>query len=280
MKLFRKPEITRKKIIIIALIVLFIAVFQTLNNSFPVLTEYEFSSEKFPKGLDGFRVVQISDLHNETYGRNNSRLMAKIKACEPDIIVITGDIADEFFTKPDVAVDFCRQAAEICPTYYVTGNHEYEMDRAKFDELCVGIEGSGAVFLRNEAVKIGTGEDSFTLIGLDDECVDGGRLAKLMTTVDEGEFTLVLAHEPQNFDDYAMSKPDLVLSGHAHGGLIRLPFIGGLFAPDQGFFPKYTAGRYDCGESTMFVSRGVGNSTVTKRVFDPPEVVCITLKSA
>lgn len=278
MQICKKPKITRKKAFIAIFTVLILAVLWVLNNKWLCITEYEYTNKKIPDGLDGLKIVQISDLHNATFGKNNARLIADIKACEPDIIVITGDIADSNYPDIGVAVNFCEQAAKICPTYYVTGNHELDLDDDLYTELSDGIEGSGAVFLRDEAINFGTGENSFTIIGMNDESLDSEHISKVMENVPEDEFTLLLAHEPEDFEDFCTCKPDLILSGHAHGGLIRLPFIGGIVAPDQGFFPKYTAGRFDSGDTTMFISRGLGNSVVPLRFLNRPEIVCITLK--
>lgn len=278
MQLYRKIKFTRKKVLIIIFTLIFLTVFCLVNNKWLTVTDYSYSSDRLPQEFDGFKIVHISDLHNASFGKNNARLIDKIKQCEPDIIVITGDIADGNRPDIDVSVRFCEAAAEICPTYYVTGNHEYALDKDKFAELSKGIENSGAVFLQDETTQINIGESSLTLVGLNDNSLYREDLAKVMENVDPDSFTILLAHEPQEFEEYCVCSPDLIFCGHAHGGQVRLPFVGGLVAPDQGFFPKYTEGRFDQGQTTMYISRGLGNSVIPLRVFDLPEIVCVSFQ--
>lgn len=278
MQVFRKIKFTRNKVLIIIFTLIFLSVFCLVNNKWLTVTDYSYSSDRLPQEFDGFKIVHISDLHNASFGKNNARLIDKIKRCEPDIIVITGDIADG--NRPDIGVSvrFCEEAAKLCPTYYVTGNHEYALDCDEFAELSKGIENSGAVFLQNETTQINVGESSLTLVGLNDNSLCREDLAKIMENVSPDSFTILLAHEPQEFEEYCACSPDLIFCGHAHGGQVRLPFVGGLVAPDQGFFPKYTEGRFDQDQTTMYISRGLGNSVIPLRVFDLPEIVCVSFQ--
>ena len=159
-----------------------------------------------------------------------------------------------------------------------------------------GLIGAGVVILDDQVVEISRGDAKFRLVGLDDKSLADGTLEALLSdesirndqaeqkeeTADnedseKKEFTVVLAHEPQYLARYASSGVDLVLSGHAHGGQFRLPFVGGIVAPDQGFFPEYTAGEYYMDGTEMIVSRGLGNSVIPVRLFNYPEIVCVEL---
>ena len=145
------------------------------------------------------------------------------------------------------------------------------------DILLSGLRASGITILENECVNIDKGDSSFALVGLDDRNLSDNTLANILQDY-KSEFTVVLAHEPQYITNYSGEKVDLVMSGHAHGGQFRLPFIGGVVAPDQGFNPQYTEGEYKMKDTTMIVSRGLGNSIIPVRLFNYPEIVCVELK--
>lgn len=278
MKLFRKPELSKKKIIIITAVFVFLTIFCIFQNKYLAVDEYTFTSEKVPPSADGFRIVQISDLHNAKFGRNNSRLINKIKESSPDIIVITGDIADSNHTNIKTATDFCKEAAKIAPCYYITGNHEMWLSDDETETLYNGIKDAGVTILDSTTTIL---ENGIYLTGLGDDHLYDGTLAELSENIPEGALHIVLAHEPQYLEEeYILSSPDLIITGHAHGGQIRLPFIGGIIAPDQGFFPKYTSGEYKSGDTTMYVSRGLGNSVIPVRIFNTPEINLLKIKTA
>lgn len=277
MTLFRKPKLTKKKIIIFSAALFLFIIFCLFQNKWLTVDEYVFSSPKIDSAADGFTIVQISDLHNAVFGKDNSRLLDKIRAEQPDIIVITGDIADSSHTDLDAAVGFCRKAAKICPCYYISGNHEMWLDNEQRQYLYDGISDSGVVLLQNETISPIEG---ISMTGLGDESLHNGTLEKLSADISPDDLHIVLAHEPQYLDEeYAPCSPDLVITGHAHGGQVRLPFIGGLVAPDQGFFPKYTSGEYKSGDTVMYVSRGLGNSVIPLRVFNYPEINVLIIKA-
>lgn len=277
MTLFRKSELTKKKIIILSVTLILLVAFCLIQNNLLTVDEYTFESPKVGTSAEGFKIVQISDLHNAVFGKDNSRLLDKIREQQPDIIVITGDIADSNHTDLDVAVDFCREAAEISPCYYITGNHEMWLDDDERQYLYSGIADAGAVLLQNESFSPVEG---VIITGLGDDRLYNGTLSRLCESIDPNELHIVLAHEPQYLEEeYAPCLPDLVITGHAHGGQVRLPFIGGLIAPDQGFFPEYTSGEYKSGNTTMYVSRGLGNSVIPLRIFNYPEINVITIKA-
>lgn len=268
----------RKKYIksaIVLLIVIALLLFCSYQNRHLETTYYTYKAEQLGADLEGYRIVQISDLHNVKFGKNNQKLVDRIRECEPDMIVLTGDLVDSNHTNVDRAVQFVDEIVKICPVYYVTGNHEYWLEKSEYDELMDGLVSAGVVILDNQVVEISRGDAKFRLVGLDDKSLADGTLEALLS--DEKELTVVLAHEPQYFARYAGTGVDLVLSGHAHGGQFRLPFVGGIVAPDQGFLPEYTAGEYYMNGTEMIVSRGLGNSVIPVRLFNYPEIVCVEL---
>ena len=251
-----------------------LGIFCFANNCTLVTTEYRVSCRGLSEDLT---IVQISDLHNARFGAHNARLIKKIEACKPDIIAVTGDIVDSRRTDVKTAVDFCGQAVKIAPCYYVDGNHEVFMDDDKREELFEGMEKCGVHILDNKTETIDINGSRIQLMGLEDESLDGDMQAALAEQSDPALPTVLLAHEPQEFETYCSTSPELVLCGHAHGGQIRL-FGHGLFAPDQGLLPKYTAGSFTKGGTTMIVSRGLGNSAFPLRTNDYPEIVCVKME--
>lgn len=271
-----KKKLT-KRIVFLTLIIVCI-LFCWYENKHLVISDYTYSNSKVTEAFAGYRIVQISDLHNASFGKGNKNLIQKIKLLEPDIIVITGDIVDSNHTNTDRAISLTDELVSFCPVYYVTGNHEYWLDEDEQRLLFEKLKTSGVMILDNEVVEITAQNDSFYLIGLDDRNVDDGTLTQLVNSLPQEKLSILLAHEPQCIDSYSKSKVDLVLSGHAHGGQFRIPFIGGVVAPDQGFLPKYTEGTYEMDKTTMVVSRGLGNSIIPVRLFNHPEIVCVDLE--
>ena len=273
------------KLAITLSIVIVIILFCNFQNKHLETTHYTYAAEQLGADLEGYRIVQISDLHNAKFGKNNQKLVDRIRECAPDMIALTGDLVDSNHTDVDRAVQFVDEIVKICPVYYVTGNHEYWLEKSEYDELMDGLIGAGVVILDDQVVEISRGDAKFRLVGLDDKSLADGTLGTLLNNThnvvhedsDEREFTVVLAHEPQYLARYASSGVDLVLSGHAHGGQFRLPFVGGIVAPDQGFLPGYTAGEYYMNGTEMIVSRGLGNSVIPVRLFNYPEIVCVEL---
>lgn len=276
-----KPKFkpTKKHIIKIIVIILLV-IFCYWQNKGLVVTQYEYASDKIEGELDGYKIVQISDLHNATFGAKNKKLLNLIKEQKPDIIAVTGDVIDSNFTNIETAVEFVKGAVEIAPVYYITGNHEEWVEVEEKESLLKQIEQAGAQILDDKSVLLGEGEAKFRLMGLAEKSLQNLTLMQMTQELDmEKELVVLLAHEPQYIKRYSSTAVDLILSGHAHGGQFRLPFVGGIVAPDQGFFPEYTEGVHKEGKSTMIISRGLGNSVIPIRLFNRPEVVCIELKS-
>lgn len=273
---------------IAALFLAVLAVWILYNNTHLEVSEFRISSARLPKEFEGFRILQISDLHNAEFGKGNENLLSLISQTEPDILVITGDLIDSRRTDVDIALAFVSAAAKIAPVYYVTGNHEARV--TEYTDLKTGMEKAGAVVLENTKIQLEKDGSNIILLGVNDPSFtesylfgDSRSAVEAVLTclaAKETEYTVLLSHRPELFAVYAKYGIDLVFSGHAHGGQFRLPFIGGLFAPNQGFFPKYDAGQFIQGKTTMIVSRGVGNSIIPLRIFNRPEIVVVELLCA
>lgn len=261
------------------LVGMLIVLFGFWQNNEIVVSNYSFKSKKISKNLDGYKIAQISDLHNKKFGDNQKNLLKILKKENPDCIAITGDIVDSNRTDIEVAIEFVRGAVKIAPVYYVTGNHEYLLGQNDWNKLMQTMEQYGVKIVDNEVINIeGVLANDFYLIGLSDKNLSDDTLKTLSTNLKTEQLKIVLAHEPQFLNKYSEANVSLVLSGHAHGGQFRLPFIGGLIAPGQGFFPKYTSGEYKKKNTTMIVNRGLGNSVIPVRVFNRPEVVIVKLQ--
>lgn len=255
------------------------------GNVTPQISEYPVESSRLPEGFEGFRIAQISDLHNAEFGEDNAALLSMLKQASPDIIVLTGDLIDCRRLDIPVAVDFAEKAAQIAPCYYATGNHEARIP--ELPRLLDGLKNAGVTVLRKEAVTLERNGDTLMLMGVDDPSfqVDymTGDCRPVMTAAlkdlmaQNHGYTILLSHRPEWFSLYRDFGLDLVFSGHAHGGQFRLPGIGGLIAPNQGFFPEYDGGRYTDGGTSMVVSRGLGPSIIPLRINNRPELVVAEL---
>ena len=283
-------KLKKKRIIMIAVtiaVLIALVVWTVWGNTALELNYLTISSQRLPKEFNGYRVAHVSDLHNAEMGKDNEKLLGALRKAEPDVIAITGDIIDSRNTDIDVALQFVESAMQIAPCYYVSGNHEARV--SEYDKLRKGLKKRGAIVLEDEGADIELSGETITLFGVNDPSFQTDYLFGDAETVmkhklqnisrGEDDFTILLSHRPELFEVYADSDVDLVLSGHAHGGQFRLPFVGGLIAPNQGFFPKYDAGVFAKENTNMVVSRGVGNSILPFRFNNRPEVILIQLQS-
>ncbi|PFE89271.1 phosphoesterase [Bacillus thuringiensis] len=274
----------KRSVLIVATLVVCI-IFLYLQNNLISITEVKITSSKIPSSFKGYKILQISDLHNKQFGDNQDVLIQKIKSIDPDIIAITGDLIDSKSYDAEVSMQLIREIVKNYPVYFVTGNHEQWS--GKYNSLEKELKKYDVNVLRNEHVGIRKGEQEINLLGIDDpEFVTGNRdegniiideIKKTKIEMQPDRYNVLLSHRPEFLTEYADEQIDLVLSGHAHGGQVRLLFIGGLVAPNQGVLPKYTAGLYVEQNTSMVVSRGLGNSIIPQRILNRPEIVVVQL---
>lgn len=277
----------KKKRIIAAIFViaLILAGWTIWENVTVGVTRYSVKSNRLPESFDGYKIVVISDFHNAVFGKDNQQIVDKIAGEQADIIAITGDLIDSGKTDIETAVALVRNLKSIAPCYYVTGNHEAWIGDL-FPELEEKLIAEGVIILHDQVLDLTKQGESIQLAGLDDpdftdraSYIQESILETKLNMMDLSDaYCILLSHRPELFNAYVNANVDLVLSGHAHGGQIRLPFIGGIVAPNQGFFPKYDAGIYTQDNTTMIVSRGIGNSIIPIRFNNRPEIVVIELK--
>ena len=283
---FRQP----KNVAALLVALLGAALFFRWQNDSIQVERFECVSAKIPSAFDGFVVVCVADLHEKEFGPNNARLFAAIRDVKPDVIAISGDL----LVDPPLNVEFARRfiadAAKIAPVYYVSGNHEAIASmQTEYLPFLKALEEAGATVLDGEKVELKRGASSLFIAGVADPLLERKTdrrrtseqiVAEKLRRVSPNErFTLLISHRPELAELYAKHGVDLALTGHAHGGQIRLPFVGGLVAPNQGIFPRYDAGAYRIGKSTTIVSRGLGPSVFPTRLFNRPCLVVCELKS-
>ena len=271
-----------KKIGALLLFMLFIWGFIWVNNNWIQTTEYTVASEELPEAFDGKKIVQISDLHNANFGDGQSALIEKVEAAEPDAIFLTGDLIDSNRYDLDVSLTLVDALVEMSEVYFVLGNHEVAVN--KIDEITGALEQRGVHVLMNESMEWEIDGDTVQIAGINDPLIDVHQTEQDFTrsALEEAgmteDFTLLLAHRPELFSIYVEEQIDLVFSGHAHGGQVRFPGLGGLFAPGQGWFPTMTDGMFEEEATQLVLSRGLGNSGFPVRVFNLPEIIVVTLE--
>lgn len=284
------------KILIIMFVILLVAVlaeiYRELHN-FQV-TRYTVASDKLSEGKRG-RVIFLSDLHNHLYGEKNKNLLKSVENEKPDYILIGGDmlVGKNGYTY-DVAEEFVKSLARICPVYYANGNHEqrmkeqpdkYEQSYEKYKE---SLTASGIHFLENESVSVHLNRGQVVVSGLEipKECythfrktpMRGGAIEERIGGCSPDRYQILLAHNPSYMREYLEWGADLILSGHLHGGIVRIPGIAGIIAPNFELFPKYSGDMYKEGKQTVIVSKGLGSHTIPVRFLNPAEIVVIDLE--
>ena len=273
---------------VMAILVLFFVTVMIIDGNRFHVVKYHLDSDKIKKE---HRYAVLSDLHNKSYGKENEKLLKAIDKLAPEGVLIAGDILT---SKPgksyEVAISLLAELSKKYPIYYGMGNHEtrlflypevygdmgenYERD---LNELQISL-------MRNESLEC---EDNIRITGLDmkrayykrfkKEPMDKNYLKETLGEVGKEQYEILLAHNPDYFEEYAAWGADLVLSGHVHGGMMRLPIVGGVISPAFKFFPKYDGGLFKQGKSTMILSRGLGMHTIPIRIFNPGELILLTL---
>ena len=288
-----------KQILFGATVILGGAAFYKYETESLEITKYEIENEKIPKEFDNFKIVQISDLHNKSFGKGNKRLLEKIDSQNPDIVVITGDLVEGDNKNFDVALNLIDELLKKYKVYHIIGNHEQkslikkhkELYKTYFDKLYK----KNIVNLDNEKIRIKKDGKYINIYGLiipleyypyffknyknKNMQLKQDFINNKLGEINRDEYNILLAHTPFFFEDYEKYGVDLVLAGHVHGGIIRLPKVGGLLSPNREFFPKYDFGKYIKNNTTMLLSKGLGGSKVLIRFACKPEIVSITLKS-
>ena len=288
-----------KQILFGATVILGGVIFYKYETDSLEITKYEIENEKIPKEFDNFKIVQISDLHNKSFGKGNKRLLEKIDSQNPDIVVITGDLVEGDNKNFDVALNLIDELLKKYKVYHIIGNHEQkslikkhkELYKTYFDKLYK----KNIVNLDNEKIRIKKDGKYINIYGLiipleyypyffknyenKNMKLEQDFINNKLGEINRDEYNILLAHTPFFFEDYEKYGVDLVLAGHVHGGIIRLPKVGGLLSPNREFFPKYDFGKYIKNNTTMLLSKGLGGSKVLIRFACKPEIVSITLKS-
>lgn len=243
------------------------------------VTDYTVASEKLPEEFDGFKIVQLSDLHGAQFGEDNDELIAAVAELEPDIIALTGDFVTSDADLPVLRALIPRLTA-LCSVYFVSGNHEFGSGLAS--EVRNIMTDSGVKYLSNEFLTLSRDGASIILGGVEDplayaDMLSPDELAREMNDADPAAFKILLGHRNYWMTEYPELPVDLIFSGHAHGGIIRIPGVGGLVGTDCRLFPDFEAGQFDNGRYSLIVSRGLGNSVPIPRLLNRPEIVCVTL---
>lgn len=277
------------------LLIIGFIIYVIFENKNLEVTHYKVATKKLPKSFNGTSFVMISDLHNNSFGKNNEILLEEIDKINPNFIIIAGDMivgkATADFT---VAKDFLAKLAVRYPIYYGYGNHEQRVDQkpeyynSQWDPYLRKLDKERVRILDNKSLKLSKDSESITITGLTIDLDFFRRrkipkmkvedLEKLVGKLDKKCYNIVIAHNPLYFKEYIDLGGDLTLSGHIHGGILRLPLLGGVISPQYELFPKYDAGRFEKKEQVMLVSRGLGTHTIKLRIFNRPELMAITLE--
>ena len=281
----------RRKIMGWTLIMIVLAViYYFLQLNWISVTTHVIHLDDLPKEFDGYKIVQLSDLHNQEFGYENERLIERINQIKPDIIVMTGDMLTntrEVSTNGDVLIKLVESLNQQYPIYYVTGEHEeglYYEDRNKYqidgtkEDYEEKLSQLGVTVLNDEQVTITRQDATINVYGLKEHLSGDIQIDKRLGQSNEEEVTILLSHRPTYFDDYTKWGADLIFCGDTHGGMIRLPMIGGILSA-EGFFPEYDGGLFRKENSVMVVSRGLGNNPIPLRINNRPEIVEVILKS-
>ena len=243
------------------------------------VTEYDIASERLPSEFEGYKIVQLSDLHTMEFGNDNSRLVNRVSALQPDLIALTGDYIEE---AEDIQVvnALVKQLSEIAPVYFTSGNHDWASKAIK--ELEAAVDNNGGSYLSNEHLLLERDGASIVLTGVEDPNgrADMPKPDEVCEAIDAAypdSFILLMAHRNDFPERYPDLPCDVVFTGHGHGGVIRLPIMGGLVGTDLKLFPTYDAGLFESGRYTMVVSRGLGGAPFYPRLLNNPEIVVVTL---
>ncbi|CFX68541.1 Metallo-dependent phosphatase-like [Syntrophomonas zehnderi OL-4] len=282
---------------IVAILVIFIVVSFNISNNYITTTNYFVASQDLPTAFDGYKILQLSDLHSREFGKNNYKLINKIDKVNPDIVVMTGDMVNSKDENYDVFISLSQALAAKYDVYFVIGNHEQCLGKNNLQSLTQKLTAMGVNVLDNNKATIVKADDNIALYGmwfnlryysnLNMKYVQNNvnnyffsidKMNQVLGKKDAEVFSILLTHNPAYFETYLKWGADLTLAGHIHGGMVRLPWCGGIFSPEKIFFPPYDAGEFSASDKMMIVSRGLGIGNEGFRYFNCPELVVVTLK--
>ena len=280
-----------KFLAIILAVVVFLLLSVGFSNTLITESHYVIENSKIPAKFSGYKILLLTDLHSSKFGADNSRLVREIEAANPDVVFLGGDMVNSINDDGSVFLSFCEKIADKYQTFYVFGNHELIQGEEFYHSLENKLQAVGVTCLNNKSTTLKKGDAQITLYGLwfnlryyqsvDDEekyHFEVQSAEELLGTASD-DFNILLTHSPTYFDTYSEWGADLTLCGHVHGGMLRIPFLGGVFSPEKGFFPEYDFGLFEKNNKQMIVSRGLGIGNVGFRIFNPPEIVTVELKS-
>lgn len=269
----------KKILILVVFILLAVILFDSLyfETNFPKINFLTIKTGKFKNGSN-IRILQISDFHDKKFPRGNKKLLNIIEKQKPDIIVITGDLIDKKTADYSNVYDFVGQIVKINPnTYFVSGNHEWW--NGNISEFAAGLNTTKINILNNSSTVAAVRNSSINICGIDDYNTGHANLDKAFKGIDEKLFTILLSHSPDIVPLEPNLPADLALSGHAHGGQVRIPLVGALIAPNQGLFPKYNKGLYTFENGPLlYVDSGLGTSVAPIRFLNRSQISVITIE--
>lgn len=258
-----------------------------IDNTLIEVSKYKLKSDKIPKEFNKFKIVHLSDFHSYGFGKDNIKLIEKINDENPSIIVMTGDMVNKYDRNFEKFLNLAETLSKKYEIYYIVGNHEIRLRNDDLIFIIQKLKKFGIKVLSDEKITIMRKKDSINIYGIDIplsyykiinkpsnvEAI----ISSVLNKCNEKEYNILLAHNPLYFEEYSKQNIDLTLSGHVHGGMIRLPFIGAMLSPERKFFPKYSSGVYEINNKKLVVSRGLGHSKLGIRLFNRREIVSITL---
>jgi len=280
--------------IIFVIILLFVIIISFIENHIIKITSYVIDDKRIPKAFDGFVIVHLTDLHNTTFGNDNEKLLEKVRNLSPDIIVVTGDmLVGRKNANVTIAANVLNELTKIAPTYFSMGNHELRISRyldtygnmwdsflkQLLPEVNLLFDKKAVVSRKDSHINLfGVTLNTKLYTRLKDIRMPKKHLSKRFGTCNDEEYNIFLAHNPEYFKDYAAWGANLTFAGHVHGGIVRIPFLGGVISPKLKLFPEYDKGLFEHSNKYMVLSGGLGNHTFKIRINNLPEIVKVTLR--
>ena len=277
----------KKRVIvnIFAILLFLLTIRLYIDNNIFEISYIDFEDEEIPQAFDNTKIIQISDLHSKSYGKNNVALIKAIDEISPDYIFFTGDMVSSRDTDFSVFYTLAYELSKKYNCYYILGNHEMDLTNQQRKDIYDTLRKYNVVVLDNENITLEKNGETINIYGMwynpkyyIREDFELTQMKKILTDAKEG-FNILLTHNPDDFEVYANWGADLIFTGHVHGGMIRLPFVGGLISPNRTLFPQYDAGIYEYNNSNLIVSRCLSRGQTGIRIFNKPELVVLTLNS-